>query len=58
MEKDRAFEILSLQLCSAQMDNKRSWKKDNFIEALKVALEVLNEKIEKESRNVKRRSNI
>ena len=46
MTPDRAFEILSLQLCTAQMDTKKSWQKNNFIEALKVALDVLNEKIE------------
>ena len=57
MTVERAFEVLTIQLFAAELDEKKSWQKTNFINALKVALKVLDEKIkaDKEVENDERR---
>ena len=58
MTKDRAANILELQLASAAIDGRRmDWRKKNYMEALKVAIEALVEKIEEEEDTISREEN-
>ena len=51
MTYEHALEVLAMELGRAKAETEKDWKKRRVIEALKVSIEVLHEKIEEGETN-------